>query len=282
MKKVVIVTDSTAYLPQEYVEDLGVSVVPLTFTWDGVSYRDGIDMTPDEFYTRLSKSSVLPTTSQATVGAFSSVYEQILADGNSILTLPISSGISGTINSAIQARELFKDAPIEILETKLVSMALSFQVLAAARAAKDGASLEECRQIAIKAYDHIGVFFVVDTLKYLHAGGRIGGGKRFMGTALNIKPILEIRDGKIEAVKSVISINKAVDAMIELVETAVDGRSPVRVSVFHALAEQKAIALLERTVNHFNAVEGILSQVSPVVGCHVGPGTLSIAYMAGM
>ena len=213
---------------------------------------------------------------------FSTVYEKILAEGDSILTLPISSGISGTINSAIQAKELFKGAPIEILETKLVSMALSFQVLAAARAARDGATLEECKQIAIKAYDHIGVYFVVDTLKYLHAGGRIGGGKRFMGTALNIKPILEIRDGKIEAVKSVISINKAVDAMIELVETAVDGRSPVRISVFHALAEQKAIALLDRTVKHFNAVEGILSHVSPVVGCHVGPGTLSIAYMAGM
>lgn len=282
MKKVVIVTDSTAYLPQEYVDDLGVYVVPLSFTWDGVNYRDGIDMKPDEFYTRLSKSSTIPTTSQATVGDFSTVYEKILAEGNSILTLPISSGISGTINSAIQAKELFKGASIEILETKLVSMALSFQVLAAARAARDGASLDECKQIAIKAYDHIGVFFVVDTLKYLHAGGRIGGGKRFLGTALNIKPILEIRDGKIEAVKSVISINKAVDAMIELIDSAVDGRSPVRVSVFHALAEQKAIALLDRAVKHFNAIEGILSQVSPAVGCHVGPGTLSIAYMAGM
>lgn len=282
MKKVVIVSDSTAYLPQKYIDELGIEIVPLTVNWDGVTYRDGIDITPDEFYTRLSASHTLPTTSQATVHDFSTIYKKVLEEGNEILTLPISSGISGTLNSAIQARELFKGAPIEIIDTKLVSMALGFQLLAAGRAARDGASLQECKQVALEAYKHIGVYFVVDTLKYLHAGGRIGGAKRFMGTALSIKPILEIRDGKIEAVKSVISISKAVDAMVDLVGTAVEGKSPVRISVFHALAEEKAIPLLERVTSQFNAVESILSYVSPVVGSHVGPGTLSIAYMAGM
>jgi DegV family protein with EDD domain len=282
MKKVAIVTDSTAYLPQNYIDSLPIRVVPLSLTWEGQTYRDGIDIKPDEFYTRLGKSDTLPTTSQATVHDFSSVFEKLIDEGYSILTLPISSGISGTVNSAFQAKELMKGAPIEVIDTKLVSMALGFQVLAAARAAKDGASLEECKKIAIEAYSHIGVYFVVDTLKYLHAGGRIGGAKRFIGTALRIKPILEIRDGKIEAVKSVISINKAVDAMIQLVETDIAGRTPVRISVFHALAEVQAQELLDRVVKHFDAVEGILSLVSPVVGSHVGPGTLSIAYMAGM
>lgn len=282
MSKVVIVTDSTAYLPQPYIDDLGVEVVPLTLNWEGKSYRDGIDMSPDEFYTRLSTSNTLPTTSQATIQDFHTVFKKVLDQGNSILTLPISSGISGTVFSAFKAQEMFPGSPIEVMDTKLVSMALSFQVLAAARAAKDGASLDECKQIALKAYDQIGVYFVVDTLKYLHAGGRIGGGKRFLGTALKIKPVLEIRDGKIEAVKSAITMGKAVEAMVELVQQDVDGKTPVRISVFHALAEQKAQALLDRTVKQFNAVEGILSYVSPVIGCHVGPGTLSIAYMAGM
>ena len=282
MKKVVIVTDSTAYLPQQYVDELGVVVVPLTLNWDGATYRDGIDMRPDEFYTRLQTSHTLPTTSQATVNDFTTVYEKLLSEGHSILTLPISRGISGTYDSVVQAMQQFPGAPIEAFDTRLVSMALSFQVLAAARAARDGASLEECKQVALKAYDHIGVYFVVDTLKYLHAGGRIGGGKRFMGTALNIKPILEIREGKIEAVKSVISINKALEAMVQLVEADIAGRKPVRISVFHALAEEKAKALLESTAERLHADEAILSYVSPVVGCHVGPGTLSIAYMAGM
>lgn len=282
MKKVAIVTDSTAYLPSNYVEEFGVTVVPLTLQWDGASYRDGVDILPDEFYTRLSDSKTLPTTSQATVNDFTQVYKRIMDEGFDILTLPISSGISGTYDSAIQAKAQLGNVPIEIIDTRLVSMALSFQVLAAARAAKDGASLEECKQIALKAYDHIGVYFVVDTLKYLHAGGRIGGGKRFMGTALNIKPILEIRDGKIEAVKSVISINKALEAMVEMVEKDVDQREPVRVSVFHALAAEKAQELLKTTAARLHADEAILSYVSPVIGCHVGPGTLSIAYMAGM
>ena len=282
MKKVAIVTDSTSYLPSNYVEEFGVTVVPLTLQWDGASYRDGVDILPDEFYTRLSDSKTLPTTSQATVNDFTQVYKRLMDEGFDILTLPISSGISGTYDSAIQAKAQLGEVPIEIIDTRLVSMALSFQVLAAARAAKDGASLEECKQIALKAYDHIGVYFVVDTLKYLHAGGRIGGGKRFMGTALNIKPILEIRDGKIEAVKSVISINKALEAMVEMVEKDIDQRKPVRVSVFHALAAEKAQELLKTTAARLHADEAILSYVSPVIGCHVGPGTLSIAYMAGM
>jgi len=282
MSKVAIVTDSTAYLPQEYIDELPIRVVPLTLNWDGETYRDGIDIKPNEFYTRLGKSSTLPTTSQATVKDFTDVFQSLLDEGYSILTMPISSGISGTVNSAFQAKEMFPGAPIEVIDTKLVSMALGFQVLAAARAAREGASLEDVQQIAIKAYDHIGVYFVVDTLKYLHAGGRIGGAQRLLGTALKIKPVLEIRDGKIEAVKSVITFSKALDAMIDLIDKDVQGKTPVRISVFHALADEAAQKLLERTVKHFDAVEGILSFVSPVVGSHVGPGTISIAYMAGM
>ena len=282
MKKVIVTTDSTAYLPQQYVDELGVEVIPLTVNWDGEAYRDGVDITPDEFYTRLSKSSTLPTTSQTPVNDYVNLYQRLLDAGYAVLAMPISQGISGSYFSAVQAKESFPGAPVEVVDTRLVSMALSFQVLAAARAARDGASLEECKQVAHEAYKHIGVYFVVDTLKYLHAGGRIGGGKRFMGTTLNIKPILEIRDGKIEAVKSVISISKALDAMVQLVEKDIAGRKPVRVSVFHALADEKARVLLDDITKRLNADESILSYVSPVIGSHVGPGTLSIAYMAGM
>ncbi|MEL7590661.1 MAG: DegV family protein [Anaerolineaceae bacterium] len=282
MKKVIVTTDSTAYLPQPYVDELGVEVIPLTLTWDGEAYRDGVDIQPDEFYTRLAKSNTLPTTSQSTVHDYETLYRRLLDQDFAILAMPISQGISGSYFSALQAKEAFPGAPIEVIDTRLVSMALSFQVLAAARAARDGASLEECNQVALEAYKHIGVYFVVDTLKYLHAGGRIGGGQRFMGTTLNIKPILEIRGGKIEAVKSVISISKALDAMVQLVEKDINGRKPVRVSVFHALAEEKARVLLDDITRRFDAEESILSYISPVIGSHVGPRTLSIAYMAGM
>lgn len=282
MNKVAILTDSTAFIPQEYIETLPIKVIPLSLIWDGKTYRDGIDIQPKEFYTRLAKSATLPTTSQVSVNAYQDFFQRLLDEGYQVLTLPISSGISGSVYSAFQAKESFKNDPVEVIDTKLVSMALTFQVLTAARAAKEGASLQECKELAIQAYDHIGVYFTVESLKYLYMGGRIGGAKRLFGSALRIKPILSIREGKIDAVKSAITSAKAIEAMVDLVKKDVAGKSPLRISVFHANTPEVAQTLLDRLVKEMNAVEGILSWVSPVVGSHVGPGTLSIAYEAGM
>jgi DegV family protein with EDD domain len=168
------------------------------------------------------------------------------------------------------------------MDTQLVSMALSFMVLAAARKAETGASLTEVKQEAEKAFSHIGVYFTVDNLKYLQKGGRIGGAKRLLGSALSIKPILEIREGKIEAAGSAVTRKKALERLVNLVEEGIAGRSPVHISVFHALDLPTAKHLEEVCANRFSPVESIMSEVSPVVGAHVGPGTVSIAYMAGM
>ena len=281
MSKVAIVTDSSAYLPDHIVAQYPVFVVPLTLNWEGRDYRDGVDIRAEAFYSRLATSQSIPTTSQVTIFEYQKIFSKLLAEDFQILTLPISSGISGTIQSAIQAKELFPNSPVEVMDTKLVSMALGFQVLAAARAAQNGASLSECVEIAKTAYTKIGVYFTVDTLKYLHQGGRIGGARHLIGTALNIKPILEIKNGKIELVGSVISQRKAIERMVELVEVGIEGRTPVRISVFHAGVKEQAQALQDRLMVKFNAVEGILSEVSPVVGSHTGPGTISVAYMAG-
>jgi DegV family protein with EDD domain len=282
MSKVIILTDSTAYIPQKYIDSLPIDVLPLIVNWDGKTYRDGIDITPRDFYIRLAKSSTLPTTSQVSVNSFQDKFKELLAKGYEVLTMPISSGISGSVFSAFQAKESFKNDPVEVIDTKLVSMALGFQVLTVARAAKAGASLAECKALALEAYNHIGVYFTVDTLKYLHAGGRIGGAQRLLGTALKIKPILTIREGKIDAVKSVMTSAKAVQAMVDLVDADIKGKTPVRISVFHANVPEIAQELQDRIAKQFNAEEAILSWVSPVVGSHVGPGTLSIAYQAGL
>ncbi len=281
MANVMILTDSTAYLPQELMEQYPISILPLTLIWEGKPYRDGVDISPDEFYMRLSVSDSLPQTSQVTVHQYREMFQELLDQGYEVLNLGISKGISGSYDSAVQAQKSFEGKPVAVVDTKLVSMALGFQVLAAARAAKKGASLDECVQIAEDAYSKIGVYFTVDTLKYLAAGGRINSAKRLLGTALNIKPILEIRDGKIELVESVISKKKAIKRMISLVEKGIDGRRPLRISVFHALEHDAAQALLDELKESLGADEAILTHVSPVIGAHVGPGTLSIAYMAG-
>jgi len=260
---------------------LGIYVVPLTLHWDGESYRDGEDIRAEEFYQRLAESDTIPTTSQITVGEFTKLFKDLLDQDYAILAMLISSGISGTVESALQAKKEFKDAPLEVIDSQLVSMALGFMVIAVARAANDGASLEECKALAEAVYPRIGVYFTVDTLKYLNKGGRINTAKRLLGAALNIKPMMEIRDGKIELVESVISRKKAIRRMLELVEEDVAGREPVRISTFHAAAEEDCEALMAAAIERFKPVETITTFVSPVVGVHTGPGTLSMAYMVG-
>ncbi len=282
MAGVSIITDSSAYLPDEFVKKYGIIVIPLTLHWEGKSYLDGIDISANDFYVKLKNAHTLPTTSQVPINDFVVVIQKELDKGKSVIVLPISKGISATYQSALAAKEQLKNDNVEILDTCLVSMALSFQVLAVARAAEKGASLAECKKVAEMAYEHIGVYFVVDSLKYLYKGGRIGGAKRLLGAALSIKPILQIREGKIEAAGSAITRKKAIEEMVQMVKTAIGDKKPVRISVFHALEGDLAKELLTRLNKEMNTTEGILSEVSPAVGAHVGPGTISIAWMAGM
>ena len=282
MKKVAVITDSSAYLPEDIVQSLDLHVVPLTLHWEEETYRDGVDIRAEEFYERLAEADSLPTTSQTTVGEFERLFKELLDQDFAVIAILISRGISGTVESALQAKELFPDAPIAVVDSKLVSMALGFMVMAVARAAQDGASLEECQAIAESVYPKIGVYFTVDTLKYLNKGGRINTAKRLLGAALNIKPIMEIRDGKIELVESVRSRKKASQRLLELTEKGIAGRAPVWISTFHAAAEADNQALMAEAEARFEPVETITTFVSPVVGTHTGPGTLSIAYMAGV
>jgi DegV family protein with EDD domain len=281
MSDVVIVTDSSANIPQNLITQYGIEVVPLTVTWKGKTYRDGIDISPSEFYKLLAESDEVPVTSQTTVFTYEELFKKLHKQGKEMLVLPISGGLSSSMQSALQAKSQFPNSQIEVIDTKLVSMALSFQALAAARAAEAGGSLADCKIVAEDAYFKIGVYFTVNTLKYLFKGGRIGGAKHLFGTALNIKPILTIQEGKIELVQSVISHRKAVRQMVELVARDSAGKTPMRISVFHAGIPDLAQELLDEVTKKFNAIESILSEVSPVVGSHTGPGTLSIAYMAG-
>jgi DegV family protein with EDD domain len=282
MAAVTILTDSSAYIPEDITRKYGIEVIPLQLIWEGKSFLDGVDIKADEFYTRLKTAEELPTTSATSVHEYQVRIQRILDEGKSVVVMPISSGISASYLNAVQAKKLFADQPVEVIDTRLVSMALGFMAITAARAAADGASLAEVKELAERSYSHIGVYFTVDDLKYLHKGGRIGSAKRLMGSALKIKPILEIADGKIEAVGSVMTRKKAFDRLVSLVEEGIGGRTPVRISVFHALDKETAEQLQALCVDKFGAVEAIMSEVSPVVGAHVGAGTMSIAYMAGM
>jgi len=282
MSKVAIVTDSTAYIPPDLIEQYNISVAPLVLIWGDETYEDGVDITPNEFYTRLAGAEVMPSTSQATPKTFHKIYSDLLEQDYEILAVLISSALSGTVVSAVQVQAEMPEAPIEIVDSYNTAMALGFQVLQAARAAEEGANLAECKEVAEQAIGHTGVIFAVDTLEFLHRGGRIGGASRYLGTALNIKPILEVRDGRIEALEKVRTRKKSLVRLLELVGERIDGREPVRLATLHANSPEDAQELLDMAKDQFNPIETIFSEVSPVIGTHVGPGTVGLAYCAGM
>ena len=283
MSKVAIVTDSTAYIPDEMRKQLNISVVPLILIWGNESFRDGVDMLPEVFYTRMGNSRVVPSTAQATIPSMKAAFERLLEQGHDVLGIFISSKFSGTVQSAIQARETMQKGQdkIAILDSLATTMALGWPVLTAARAAEAGENLAACLQIAEKARDHTGVMFVVETLEYLRRGGRIGGAQAMLGTVLNVKPLLEMQDGQIEPVEKIRTRRKALNRMLDLVEEKMAGRTPVRLAAVHANAEAEALSLLENARQRFNPVESLISPLSPVIGAHAGPGTVALAYMTG-
>ncbi len=283
LSKVAIVTDSTAYLPDDLVASYHITVVPLVVIWGEETLEDNIDITPDAFYERLSHAKVMPTTSQATIKSFADIYAKLHAEGYEILTLVISSALSGTLDSAIQAKKMIPDAKIELVDSKLTSVPLAYIALTAARAAKNGASLAECKKIAEKVRDNAEVYFAVDTLEFLHRGGRIGGAARFLGTALKLKPILKLEDGKIEAHEKVRTTKRAYNRLIEILETELDGKSPINmIGVVSAAADEGAEYLMAEIKKRFDPTELMLADLSPVIGTHTGPGTVGVAYVAGV
>jgi len=282
MAKVAIITDSTAYIPKDVVEKYQIQVIPLHLHWGEETYLDGVDIQPHEFYAKLKQSNINPTTSQPTPAAFKDVFEKLLNSDKDIINILLSSKLSGTVDSAVQAKTFFPDAPIEIIDSQSTAMAMGFQVLTVARAAADGADLAECKALAEEALKHTGVVFAVDTLEFLHRGGRIGGGARFLGTALKMKPILELRDGRVESVERVRTRKKSLDRLVELIEERTGGHTPIRLAALNAASPDDARWLMEQTSQRLNPTEMVFSEVSPVIGTHAGPGTVAVAYMTGM
>lgn len=284
MSKVMLVTDSTAYIPDDLLKKYDISVAPQIVIWGEESFRDGIDILPDEFYKRLENSKVMPTTSQVSIVGMKSIFEGLVEKGYDVMGIFLSAKLSGTMHSAQQALAMlprFADK-IAIIDSNSTAMAMGFHVLTAARAAQAGESLVECRKLAEKARDHTGVLFTVDTLEFLYRGGRIGGAQALMGTMLNIKPILELRDGRIELLERVRTKTKATERMLDHILERIAGQYPIRLATLHANAEEEARALLRLAVAQLNPIETIFSAVSPAIGTHAGPGTVGLAYMAGM
>jgi len=284
MSKVAIITDSTAYIPGDLLTKYNITTVPQVLIWGDKTYRDGIDILPDEFYLRLKTAKVMPSTSQVSPMTMKIAFEKLLSEGYDICGIFLSAKLSGTIQSCIQAIEMMEKGKekIVIIDSGTTAMAMGFQVLTVAKAAQAGTSMDECKKLAESTRDHTGVLFVVDTLEFLHRGGRIGGAQRMLGTALNFKPILELKDGRIESIEKVRTKSKAYNRVLELLVERIGGKQNIHLATLHANAESDARELLAKASLLLKPQETIFTSVSPVIGTHAGPGTVGLAFMAGM
>ena len=281
MSNIVIVTDSTSYMPPDLLKKYNIAVTPQVLIFGEQTYLDGVEIQPQEFYARLKTAKTMPTTSQVSVISMQSAFQSAVEKGCEVLGIFVSSKLSGTLQSAAQAKELMGSAgeKVTIFDSLSTAMALGFQVLAAARAADAGASMKDCIAVAEKARAHTGIFFAVDTLEFLHRGGRIGGAQRFIGSALNLKPILQLKDGRVEGIERIRTKSKSHDRVLELVAENTKGKPSLRIATLHARAEEDARTLLARAEKELNPTESLFTEVSPVVGCHTGPGTVGLAFM---
>jgi DegV family protein with EDD domain len=280
MSKIAIVTDSTSFIPPDLLKKHNITMIPQVLIWGEQTYQDGVDIQPSEFYTKLKSAKSMPSTSQVSPATMQATFQPLVDQGFEVIGLFVSSRLSGTMQSAVQAKELMgaAGAKVNIVDSYATSMSLGLIVLAAARAAEGGASLTETISVADKAKNNSGLFFAVDTLEFLHRGGRIGGAQRFIGSALNLKPILALKEGKVEGVERIRTKSKAHDRVLELIAEQVTGKPNIRIATLHANAAEEAKALLDRAAQQLSPVETIFAEVSPVVGTHTGPGTVGLAY----
>jgi DegV family protein with EDD domain len=276
--RIALITDSTCDLPVSYLQQYDIKVIPLTIIWGEEQFLDGVDLEPDEFYQRLDADSIIPTTSQPTPQQMLQVFESAQKEGaQEILMITISSAMSGTYGSALQAADL-ADIPVRVLDSKANSMSLGWQVLAAARARENGGDTNEMIRAAECARDSMVYIISLDTLDYLHKGGRIGGASHFIGNLLHLKPQISVdhQTGEVAAGRRSRTRKKALAELYQDFFARVDLTKTLRIAVLHNAAQEEAQEIVSRIEKEIQPVEIILSIVSPVLGVHTGPRAIAI------
>jgi len=272
-----IVTDSLSDITGDLAQEMGVTVVPLYVRFGEEVYRDRLEMTTDEFYHRLVHNATFPTTTQPSPGDFVGVYEKLAKESDEILVIVVSSKLSGTYQSALQAKSMVEGkCRIEVIDSQTIVMGLGLIVISVAKAAQAGAKLDELADLVHKAMPRSHAIMSFDTLKYLAKGGRIGKAQSFLGSILSVKPILTIRDGEVHPVTRVRSRAAGIDYLYNFVA----GFSNIEeLAVEHATTPGEADELVKRLNSVFPKERIYRSTVSPVLGTHTGPHVLSVSVL---
>jgi DegV family protein with EDD domain len=276
--QVVLVTDSTAYLSPSVADELGITVVPLTVVLDGASFAEGVDIDGDQV-ARALKDEVSVTTSRPSPAAFVEVYQRLQAQGAAaIVSVHLSGDISGTVDAArLAAAEVASSGlGVEVVDSRSIGMGLGFGVITAARIAARGSTPRESAEAALRRSLNASIFMYVDTLEYLRRGGRIGAAQAWLGSALTIKPLLNLVDGRLEPLDRVRTAERAIARLVE-VAVAEAGTDLVDIAVHHLAAADRAEAVADRLRAQVPALNELsVSEVGAVIGAHVGPGSVGV------
>ncbi len=279
MGKIAVVTDSVACVPQELLERYNIHVVPFHVVWDGRVYTDGVDLTPGEFYRFFDQNKAFPTTTQPSLADFIRTYARLSEEAEGIVSIHIPEELTGAINVARVAAKEAASVPVRVVDSRMATMAQGFIVLEAARTAAAGGTLDEVVSAAEALIARVDFFATLDDLKHLHRGGRIGEAATLLGSKLRINPILSLAHGRVRVLGVVRTRPRAVEKMIEMMEEKV-GQSPIHVSVFHGDALEEAQRIGEEIQSRFDCVEFYVTEFTPVMGAHTGPGVIGLAFYA--
>lgn len=273
-----IVSDSTCDMPAALAEELGIVLVPANVVINDETYRDGIDIMPDEFYRHLLSDSRLPTTSQPSVGTFQAAYQEVLDQGDEIVSVHVSGKLSGTVNSAEQAKASLGDsAPIEIIDSQGASIALTLMLMGAAEAASQSSSRGEVADRVRQEIDRTSAVFALDTLEYLQKGGRVGKAQAFVGSLLSVKPILTLMDGEVHPLERPRNHQRAMRRLVEMTRE----KAPVaRLGVIYSTEEQWAAELRGSLSDLLPEDQIITARFGPALGTYVGPRAVGVALTA--
>jgi DegV family protein with EDD domain len=270
-----IVTDSTADLSPQVARELGITVVPVYVRFGERVYRDGVDISEDEFYQKLVESPIHPATSQPSPADFADVYKKLSREVDEIVSIQVTSKLSGTYNSALQGKELVKTGcRIEVVDSLSVTMGLGLIAMAAARLAEAGESLQVVMEEIRQCIPRIRLLGVFDTLKYLLRSGRIGKAKALLGSMLNVKPLLTMRDGELFPAGQVRTRSKGIERLFDLVKNALNIQE---LAIVHSTTPDEAGSLRERVASIFDRGRIHVARLGPALGVHGGPGALIVA-----
>jgi DegV family protein with EDD domain len=269
-----IVTDSTADLTPELTRGLGITVVPVYVRFGHESYRDGIDISREEFYKRLVTSPVHPTTSQPTPADFAQVYRELSRETDKIVSIHVSGKLSGTYNSALQGKELAETkCDIKVIDSESVTMGLGIITLAAARLAKSGESLQKVTDDIKQAIHNTHLLGLFDTLRYLLLGGRIGKARALLGGILNVKPLLTLRDGELHPIGNVRTRVKGIERLSDFAKNTLGIQE---LAVVHTTTPDEASKLKDHLSSLVDTSRLHLAGLTPALGVHTGPGLLAV------